>query len=546
MALCCKAGQRRHRFALAACGEKQQLGRRDAIDLLEGYGQPVGNLEETELARSLEVGLKAPPYDGDAPAELACRSHQVLDAVDVGREVGHDDASGGVGEDPLEGRVQVALRARASRPLGVGRVAEQEQHSFIAEPAKASHVRGVSVGWVRIQLEVARIDDLSDWGVDGQSHGVGYGMTHGDRFHTKRPQLYRVANAHLTEVGLAQETVLLQLRFDEPEGQPCAVDRNVELLQRVRQTPDVVFMAVRREDAEHVAIRLKEVRDVRQHEVDAGHVLLGKHEAGVDDQDLLLPFERPHVDADLAKAAQGDVTASRRRHRGPHALTPKAPTSWGFSQEAQLLRFLLCWCDRRGWRRRIQERLEVRLDPIEVVLEVSHQSAVVQRGGRVVERHVSDVTSLEEAPVDARDRALTGHQALKRVATEDENDLRPHELQLAFEIWRARLGFVGHRVAVHGRAALENVGDVHVRPAQPDPRKKSVEQLAGRAHERLALAVFVEARSLTDDQDVGRTRTDPRHRLGASGMQSAVRARADRGVELSQLLDGVKRLLLPP
>jgi len=66
----------------------------------------------------------------------------------------------------------------------------------------------------------------------------------------------------------------------------------------------VVFVAVAEEDAEHLSLAVEQVRDVGQDEVDAEHVLLRKHQAGVDHQDLLLPLESPHVDADLAEAAE--------------------------------------------------------------------------------------------------------------------------------------------------------------------------------------------------------------------------------------------------
>src|SRR5438270_780867 len=81
------------------------------------------------------------------------------------------------------------------------------------------------------------------------------------------------------------------------------------------------------------------------------------------------------------------------------------------------------------------------------------------------------------------------------------------QLELPLEIWRARLSLVGHRVAVHRRAALEHVGDVHIRAAESNSCQQRVEQLAGGADERLALPVLVEPWRLTDDEDVSGART---------------------------------------
>src|SRR3989454_7875526 len=186
----------------------------------------------------------------------------------------------------------------------------------------------------------------------------------------------------------------------------------------------------------------------------------------------------------------------RRRElfRGPRELTPQALSSWGFSQKSQLFRFLFGRGDRYRGRRRGEQLVEVPLHLVEVVLEVGDQRAVVQRGGRVVQRYVGDLATPDEAAMDARDRTLAGHQPLERVPAEDEHHLRLDELQLLLEVRRARFGLVGHGVAVHRRPALEHVGDVDVGSAQADSREQSVEQLARCADEWLALTVFVESR----------------------------------------------------
>ena len=101
--------------------------------------------------------------------------------------------------------------------------------------------------------------------------------------------------------------MFFQLRLEQAQGQPRAEDWDVQLLQRKRQAADVVFVAVGEEDAQHFAAAVQQVGDVRKDEVDAEHVFLRKHEARVDDDDLALPLQRPHVDADLAEAAEREI-----------------------------------------------------------------------------------------------------------------------------------------------------------------------------------------------------------------------------------------------
>jgi len=112
----------------------------------------------------------------------------------------------------------------------------------------------------------------------------------------------------------------------------------LELFQNIRKPTNVVFVPMAQEDAEHVFASIEKVGDVGQDQVDAEHVLMGKHQSRVDDEDLLLPLEGPHVDADLAQAAQRQITESR----GAHSSRSCSASCCG-------------GCDRHGrWRRRSQ------------------------------------------------------------------------------------------------------------------------------------------------------------------------------------------------
>ena len=101
------------------------------------------------------------------------------------------------------------------------------------------------------------------------------------------------------------ELVLLDLVAEQAACQGRGVDRHAgELGQDVGQAADVVLVGVGdQERLDHVAAVL-EVCDVGHDEVDAEHLLLGEHQAAVDDHDLVAVLEDGHVLADLADAAE--------------------------------------------------------------------------------------------------------------------------------------------------------------------------------------------------------------------------------------------------
>ena len=98
---------------------------------------------------------------------------------------------------------------------------------------------------------------------------------------------------------------------------------------------------------------------------------------------------------------------------------------------------------------------------------------------------------LVEPPPQAGRSASRSAAGFWAAAAQAADELRPDDAQLGVEVLAAVGGFVGQGRAVVRRPALEDVEDVDVLALQRAGLDDLVEQLAGAAHERLALAVFV-------------------------------------------------------
>src|SRR5262249_57941004 len=97
--------------------------------------------------------------------------------------------------DALDPRHEPALRAADALSLGVGGVAQQQQHPVVAEPSEALHVGAVAPGRVLFQLEVARVHDASDRRLDSQSGRARDAMTDRDRLDTEGAELNTITEA---------------------------------------------------------------------------------------------------------------------------------------------------------------------------------------------------------------------------------------------------------------------------------------------------------------------------------------------------------------
>ena len=108
------------------------------------------------------------------------------------------------------------------------------------------------------------------------------------------------------------ELVLLDLVAEQAAGERRGVDRHArELRQDVRQGADVVLVGVGDQERLDVGLALLEVGDVGDDEVDPEHLLVGEHQAAVDDDDVVAVLEHVHVLADLADAAERDDPEGR-------------------------------------------------------------------------------------------------------------------------------------------------------------------------------------------------------------------------------------------
>src|SRR5262249_8146573 len=124
-------------------------------------------------------------------------------------------------------------------------------------------------------------------------------------------------------------------------------------------------------------------------------------------------------------------------------------------------------------------------------------SAATQYRRRMERRDQDRTVPVRELPASQlRDALLRLEQQLCGEVAQRDDDARLDEVELALEIGAARLDLVGLRVAVAGRTALHDVGDVHLVAGEADAFDEAGQQLAGTADERDPLLVLLGAGAL--------------------------------------------------
>ena len=119
------------------------------------------------------------------------------------------------------------------------------------------------------------------------------------------PDLETLAGANLAQIGVVKQSVLFQLVFDIGQGEFRAPDGHVQFAQNPGQGADVVFVPVGQDDAAHPLPVFDQIGNIGDNNVDAQQFGFGKHQAGIDDDDVVTPANGHAVHSELAQAAQG-------------------------------------------------------------------------------------------------------------------------------------------------------------------------------------------------------------------------------------------------
>ena len=112
-------------------------------------------------------------------------------------------------------------------------------------------------------------------------------------------------------------SVLLELELDQRQRQPRAVNRHhaAQLLDHIGDRADVILVAVGNENAADLVAVALQIGHVRNHQINAQHILLREDGTAVQDHDIVRIFQHIDIFADFFNPAQrDDFQFSFRRH----------------------------------------------------------------------------------------------------------------------------------------------------------------------------------------------------------------------------------------
>ena len=300
------ARERRHGLALGAADEHADFFRREVFHLAGIDDEAVGNFDVAEVFGDLGGVVHGAADEGDLASVLVGEFHGEVDAVDGTREAGDEEAALGVGEDFVELAADGALAGRVSLALDVGGILKEREHALFAVFGEGVQIEELVVGGRGIDLEIAGVNDDAERRVNGERDAIDQAVRDADGMDGERCRLEALVGAHLAQVGVVEQAVLVELVFDVGQRELGALDGDVEFGEKPGQRADVVFVAVGENDGADALAVLDEVGNVGDDDVDAEEFGFGEHQAGIDDDNVVAPAHGHAVHAELAETAERD------------------------------------------------------------------------------------------------------------------------------------------------------------------------------------------------------------------------------------------------
>ena len=288
---------------MGAGGHDDNLVFRQALDGGNVHDGALLYLQIAQLLGDFEHILHAPTGDGHLPAMPLGSGDDGLNPVHVGGEGGDDDPLVAVAELPLEALGHQILAGGVAAALNVGGVAEHGKDTLGAQfPQTGKIHHAVFRGGV--DFEVAGHNHGANGGVNGEGHRIGDGMVHMDELHLEHTGLDHIPGLVGDEFDLVGQLVFFQLQLDQAVGHGSAMNGAVDLPHGIGNGTNVIFVTVGDEHAPQLLLVGNQIGKIRDHQVNAVHVLFREAHAAVHHDHVLAVLQYGAVLADLIQTAK--------------------------------------------------------------------------------------------------------------------------------------------------------------------------------------------------------------------------------------------------
>src|SRR6266567_2947619 len=143
------------------------------------------------------------------------------------RETGNEQPSFGAGKNLIEFAADGAFAGGVATALNVGRILQKCEYAFFAVLGKGMKIEKTIVGGGGIYFEIASVNDHTERGVNGQRNAIHQTVSDLDRMDSKRTDLESLTRPNLVQMGVVQQSMLVEFVFYISQSEFSAPDWHV-------------------------------------------------------------------------------------------------------------------------------------------------------------------------------------------------------------------------------------------------------------------------------------------------------------------------------
>src|SRR5262249_38377915 len=155
-----------------------------------------------------------------------------------------------------------------------------------------------------VPLELPGMNDHAQRRVDCQGDAVHQAVGNANRMNDERSHAEPLVRFYLVKLCVVQQLMFFEFVLHQCECEFGGIDWNVELGENPGKPADMVLMSVREDDGANRIAILQQIGNVGNNDIYAEKLGFRKHQARVDDDDVIAPTHGHAVHSELAQTAQ--------------------------------------------------------------------------------------------------------------------------------------------------------------------------------------------------------------------------------------------------
>ena len=190
--------------------------------------------------------------------------------------------------------------------LRVRGIAHQCKDSLSAKLRKPLQVNGITEYRCVIYLKVSCVDNNTRRGINRQGGGIHDTVIRPDKFHTQLSQIDGLPELYHLALCAFNQIMFLQLILDNSHGQPCRIDRHIDLAEHIGKRTDMILMSVRNDECLDPVDVILQVGHIGNDEINSQHVVRRERQTTIHHNNTVFVFKGSNVHANLFQPAQRD------------------------------------------------------------------------------------------------------------------------------------------------------------------------------------------------------------------------------------------------